>query len=35
MKGFVEATHEANLSLTEPSHRVIDGQTWKKKHKNM
>ena len=35
MKGFVEATLKANLCLTEPSLRAINGQTCKRKHKNM
>ena len=35
MKGFVEATQEVDICLTEPLHRTIGGQTCKKKHKNM
>ena len=35
MKGFVEATLEADLCLTEPSLRVIGGQTCKRNHKSM
>ena len=35
MKGFVEATLEANLYLIEPSHKATGGQTCKKKHENM
>ena len=35
MKGFVEATQEADLCLTEPSYRAIGSQTCKKKHKNI
>ena len=35
MKGFVEATQGADLCRTEPSHRAIGGQTYKKKHKSM
>ena len=35
MKGFVEATLKADLYLTEPSLRVIGGQTCRKKHKSM
>ena len=30
-KEFVEATWEADLCLTEPSHKAISGQTCKKK----
>ena len=35
MKEFVEATQEEDLCLTELSLKVIGGQTWKRKHKNM
>ena len=35
MKGFVKTTLEANLYLTEPSLKAIDGQTCRKKHKSM
>ena len=35
MKGFVEATMEADLYLTEPSLRATSGQTCRKKHKSM
>ena len=35
MKGFVEATSEANFCLTEPSLRVIGGQICKRKYKSM
>ena len=35
MKGFVEATQEADLCLTEPSLKAIGGQICKEKHNNM
>ena len=35
MKGFVEATQEADLCLTEPSLRATGGQTCRKKYKSM
>ena len=35
MKEFVEATHEADLCLTEPSRRAIGGQICKRKHINI
>ena len=35
MKGFVEATQEADLYLIEPSLRAIGGQICRKKRKNM
>ena len=31
----MEATQGANLYLTRSSHKVIGGQIYKKKHKNM
>ena len=34
-KGFVEATLEAVLCLTEPSLRATSGQIYRKKHKSM
>ena len=35
MKEFVEATHEADLCLTEPSRKAIGGQICKRKHINI
>ena len=35
MRGFVEATLEADLYLIESSLRAIGGQTCRKKHKSM
>ena len=35
MKGFVEATQEEDLCLTELSRNAIDGRICKRKHKNM
>ena len=34
-EGFVKTAQEIGLCLTKPSHRVIGGQTCKKKHKNI
>ena len=35
MKGFVEATLEADPCLTEPLYRDTGGRTCKRKYKNM
>ena len=35
MKGFVEATQEADPCPTEPSFRDIGGRTYRRKHKSM